>query len=222
MAFGYQVHIAGAAQKKPLCCGRTYLSTGNVEKARELALQLSTHLYDYVSKGIPVIGLEPSCLLTLRDEHLALLDNNQAETVSQNAFLFEEFIARELDSGSLTPPPLKSPGAAIKVHGHCHQKSFNLMGTVSQTLNMLPDTNVDIIESGCCGMAGAFGYQKETESVSRQMASLDLVPAIESSAADTIIVADGTSCRHQIADCTSRSAQHVVQVLRSALVVAPV
>ena len=221
VAFGYQVHIAGAAQKKPLCCGRTYLSTGTVEKARELAQQVCTHLYDYVSKGIPVVGLEPSCLLTLRDEHLALLDNTQATTVSQNAFLFEEFIARELDSGSLTPPPLKSPGAAIKVHGHCHQKSFDLMDTVSQTLNMLPDTKVEMIDSGCCGMAGSFGYHKETESVSRQMAALDLVPAIESSATDTIIVADGTSCRHQIADCTTRGAQHVVQVLRSSLAVAP-
>jgi Fe-S oxidoreductase len=95
------------------------------------------------------------------------------------------------------------------------------MDTVLQTLNMLPDTKVEMIDSGCCGMAGSFGYHKETESVSRQMAALDLVPAIESSATDTIIVADGTSCRHQIADCTTRGAQHVVQVLRSSLAVAP-
>ncbi len=217
VAFGYQVHIAGAAQNKRLCCGRTHLSVGNVEKARELAGDVCDSLYSYVSKGIPVIGLEPSCLLTLRDEHLSLLENNQVKVVADNAFLFEEFIARELDQGALKLPVLKSPGATIKVHGHCHQKSFDLMGTVSQTLNLLPDANVEVIDSGCCGMAGSFGYQTDTELVSRQMAALDLIPAIEASDPETIIVADGTSCRHQIADCAGRTAQHVVQVLRNSL-----
>ena len=221
VAFGYQVHIAGAHRGKRLCCGRTYLSVGNLDKARQVAAEMCDSLYDYVKEGVPVIGLEPSCLLTLRDEHLSLLTGDKPKQVAKQAFLFEEFIAHQVNNKTAVLPSLNPSGKTIKLHGHCHQKAFDLMDSVQQTLSLVPDTKVEPISSSCCGMAGAFGYQKDTEAISRKMAALDLVPAIESAADDALIVAAGTSCRHQIGDCTNRHAMHSAVFLKEALVTSP-
>ena len=217
MAFGYQVHIAGAQQKQRLCCGRTHLAVGDLDKAREAATTLCDSLYDYASQQVPIVGLEPSCLLTLRDEHLSLLSGDKPKVVAQHAYLFEEFIAQQLDENALNLPELTPIAAIVKVHGHCHQKAFDLMGSVRQTLSLIPDASVEVIDSGCCGMAGSFGYHTQTETVSRQMAALDLVPSVNAAPADAAIVAAGTSCRHQIADCTERQAIHPARLLRQAL-----
>lgn len=217
VAFGYQVHIAGAHQRRRLCCGRTHLAVGDLDKARNAATTMCNSLYDYAQQNVPIVGLEPSCLLTLRDEHLSLLDGDKPKVVAENAFLFEEFIARQIDIKAPGMPEFNATSATIKVHGHCHQKAFDLMGSVKQTLALIPDASVEVIESGCCGMAGSFGYHTQTESVSRQMAGLDLVPAVNAAPADAAIVAAGTSCRHQIADCTDRQAVHPAQLLQRSL-----
>ncbi len=220
IAAGYRVNIAQAAesgQRKRLCCGRTWLSVGMIKQARREVQRMSDALLPYARKGVPIIGLEPSCLLTLRDEHLSLLPGDASQLIAEHAFLFEEFIASEIESGQFNPPEFKATASKVLLHGHCHQKAFDVLGSVEQTLKLLPDITVEKIESSCCGMAGAFGYSKETHEVSRQMAELDLLPAVRKANADTLIVADGTSCRHQIADLGDRSALHVARVLAMSL-----
>ncbi|WP_306110766.1 MULTISPECIES: FAD-binding and (Fe-S)-binding domain-containing protein [Roseovarius] len=214
-AGGKRVAVATDGQSKPLDSGRTYLSTGLMEKARKTGQRLLDALAPHAEKGLPIIGLEPSCLLTLRDEIPALLPGTQAETVAAQARMLEEYIAEAAEAGDLTLP-LKPVGKPLKLHGHCHQKAHDVVPAIQRTLALLPETDVDIIESSCCGMAGSFGYGVETEEVSRKMGELSLFPAVRE-AGDAIIVADGTSCRHQIADGTEREAFHVARVLDMAL-----
>jgi Fe-S oxidoreductase len=167
-----------------------------------------------VGLGVPVVGLEPSCLYTLRDEYPVLLPETQA--LAANTHLFEEFLAAELDAGRFAPP-LKPLAAQALVHGHCHQKAFGAMGAVERVLNQVPELKVSIIESSCCGMAGSFGYEAEHYEVSMKMGELALLPAVRNAGAEALIVADGTSCRHQIADGAGRRALHVARVLERAL-----
>ena len=218
VAGGYRVHLprANDGSTRPLCCGRTYLSVGMVEEARSEVRRSLAALLPYVAAGMPVIGLEPSCLLTFRDESLALLPGEDARRVAGSALLFEEFLAKELDAGRLKLDlhPV-SPGTAM-LHGHCHQKSFRALAPVEKILRLIPGLDVETIESSCCGMAGAFGYQAETAAVSLRMAELSLLPAVRR-APDAIIVADGTSCRHQILDGARREALHVARVLAASL-----
>jgi Fe-S oxidoreductase len=210
---GYRVHLPKAATgRRPLCCGRTFLSAGLVTQAREELQRTLTALAPFATRGVPIIGLEPSCLLTLRDEAAALLPGDAAKAVAAHALLFEEFLAREADAGRLNLP-LAHIGERALLHGHCHQKAFGAMGAVEKTLRLVPGLKVETIESSCCGMAGAFGYQAETEAVSRAMGELSLLPAVRAAADSTLIVADGTSCRHQVADGTPREAEHVARVL---------
>ena len=129
----------------------------------------------------------------------------------------EAVVAGQADAGELALP-LKTPAKRAVLHGHCHQKAFDAMSTVEQALNLIPEMEVEVISSSCCGMAGAFGYGKETAAVSRQMAELDLLPAVRKSDPETLIIADGTSCRHQISDLSKREALHVARVLEMALV----
>lgn len=216
-AAGYTVRVAGAPGERPLCCGRTYLATGMVEEARAEARRLLEGLAPYVARGVPVVGLEPSCLLGLRDELPRLIPGSAAASLAERAFTFEEFIAAERSAGrfelELKPVPFKR----ALVHGHCHQKSFGVMPTVVSVLKLVPGLSVETIPSSCCGMAGAFGYQAETLSVSLQMAEASLLPAVRAAGADTVVIADGTSCRHQIHDGAQRNAQHVASVLAAAL-----
>jgi FAD/FMN-containing dehydrogenase/Fe-S oxidoreductase len=216
-AAAYRVHLARGPDPRPLCCGRTFLAVGMVEEARREARRLIEAVKPYAARGLPIVGLEPSCLLTLRDEYLALgLDEEEVGIIAERADLFEEFLADELDADRLRLPLTEQPGKAL-LHGHCHQKAFAAMPAVERVLRLVPGLQVETVESSCCGMAGAFGYEASHYEVSLKMAEASLAPKVRAAAADALIVADGTSCRHQIADTTGRSAQHVARVLAAAL-----
>jgi Fe-S oxidoreductase len=212
-AAGYRVHFARPADSgRPLCCGRTFLSVGKVDEARREAERSLAVLAPFAAAGMPVIGLEPSCLFSFRDEIPSLVKSEAARQVADAALLFEEFLARETKAGrlALDLAPLKKRAF---LHGHCHQKSFDTMSAVETTLHLVPDLEVETIESSCCGMAGAFGYHADTIEVSRAMGELSLLPAVRKAPDDALIVADGTSCRHQIHDGAGRDALHVARVL---------
>jgi FAD/FMN-containing dehydrogenase/Fe-S oxidoreductase len=214
---GYRVHIPKpAGGGRPLCCGRTFLSAGLVDQARAELDRLVETYAPFAARGVPIVGLEPSCLLTLRDELLSLRSDATAKTIGAHALLFEEFLVREAAAGRLRLP-LGPVAAKAVVHGHCHQKSFDAFKPVEQVLRLVPDLNVEIIESSCCGMAGAFGYGADTFQTSIKMAELSLLPAIRRADQATLVVADGTSCRHQIKDGTGRTALHVARVLAMSL-----
>ena len=217
VAGGYRVHLPRPVDGgRPLCCGRTFLSAGLVDHARAELDRLVATYAPFAARGVPIIGLEPSCLLTLRDELLSLRSDASARDVSAQALLFEEFLVREAAAGRLQLPLGPIAGTAL-VHGHCHQKSFGAFKPVEQALRLVPDLRVETIESSCCGMAGAFGYGADTYQASIDMAELSLLPAVRTADAATLIVADGTSCRHQIADGTDRAALHVARVLAMSL-----
>ena len=203
--------------ERPLCCGRTFLSAGLVDEAKTEAQRLVRALMPYVEQGLPVIGLEPSCLLTLRDEIPGLLPGKEAERLAEKAMMLEEYIAVQADNPDFELP-LKSPAKKVLLHGHCHQKALGVMSSIEKTLSQLPDTEVEVVETSCCGMAGSFGYGTDTHEISRKMAEADLAPAVRKADEDTFIVADGTSCRHQIADITDRKPIHVARLLERALV----
>jgi Fe-S oxidoreductase len=214
---GYRVHIPKPVDRaRPLCCGRTFLSAGLVEQARNELDRLVATYAPFAARGVPIVGLEPSCLLTLRDELLSLRSDNEAKSVSAHALLFEEFLVREAEAGRLKLPLGAMPGKAL-VHGHCHQKSFGAFKPVEKILRLIPDLGVETIESSCCGMAGAFGYGADTYQASMEMAELSLLPAVRRADSTTLVVADGTSCRHQIKDGTNRAALHVARVLAMSL-----
>jgi len=215
-AAGYRVHLAQQPGKRKLCCGRTYLTTGMVDLAKSEAKRMVQALLPWAKKGVPIVGLEPSCLLTLRDEYTALIPGDDTNVVASNALMLEELIIRDNDAGLLNWS-LQAPAPSVMVHGHCHQKAMGAFSAVQQTLALIPDMEVSVIESSCCGMAGAFGYGHDTVNVSLQMAELDLLPAVRKASDATLIVADGTSCRHQITDGAKREAIHVVQILAMAL-----
>ncbi len=220
LALGYRVHIAkerGVKSSRRLCCGRTYLSVGMVDKARAEAQRMLDALHPYAQRGVPIIGLEPSCLLTLRDEFLSLLPNEQTRVVAGHAYLFEEFLVNVHQADDRPMPELKAPVSKVLLHGHCHQKAHNVMSSVQSALTLIPGLDVGVVDSACCGMAGAFGYHTETQAVSRQMAELNLMPAVRQADADTLIVADGTSCRHQIHSLSDREAVHVASVFAMSL-----
>jgi FAD/FMN-containing dehydrogenase/Fe-S oxidoreductase len=218
-AAGHKVAVAWPGiGSRALCCGRTYLATGQVDKAKEEAERLLEALAPFVARGVPVIGLEPSCLFTLRDEFLATGLGDAARKTAENAFLFEEFLAREKKAGRLTLELNALPEKSALLHGHCHQKAFGAMSAVQEALALVPDLAVSTIESSCCGMAGSFGYEAEHYAASIAMAELSLLPAVRKAEEGALVVADGTSCRHQIADGTSREAVHVAQVLDRALI----
>ncbi len=218
-AAGYRVHLPQAQDGgRPLCCGRTFLASGLVDEARAEARRMIETLKPYIERGVPVVGLEPSCLLGLRDEFLSMLPGADAGKLEMNAFLFEEFLAREHAAGrlKLKLQPLREKKAWL--HGHCHQKAFAAMPDVERVLKLVPGLAVETIESSCCGMAGAFGYEAAHYEVSMKMAELTLLPKVRNASRDELIVADGTSCRHQIRDGAGREAVHVARVLERAAV----
>ncbi len=217
-AAGYRVHVARptGAHDRPLCCGRTFLSAGLVDEAKKEAQRVLDALKPFVASGLPILGLEPSCLFTLRDEFESMLPGEATRALAKQAMLFEEFLAKESDAGRLKLA-LKPLAKKALLHGHCHQKAFAVMGAVEKTLRLVPGLEVGTVESGCCGMAGSFGYEAEHFDVSMKMAEASLLPAVRNAGADTLIVADGTSCRHQIADGAQREAMHVARVLARSL-----
>jgi FAD/FMN-containing dehydrogenase/Fe-S oxidoreductase len=215
-AAGLSVELPKPADGRPLCCGRTFLAVGLVDEARKEAERCVAALAPFVGRGIPVVGLEPSCILGFRDEIPALVKSEDARLLTSHSLLFEEFLAREAAAGTLKLP-LKQVAKRALLHGHCHQKSFGAMSAVEAALKLVPDLAVETVETSCCGMAGAFGYGADTIDVSLKMAELSLLPAVRKADADTLIVADGTSCRHQIADGADREALHVARVLAMSL-----
>jgi FAD/FMN-containing dehydrogenase/Fe-S oxidoreductase len=215
-AAGYQVHVPGARGRRPPCCGRTFLASGLVAEAKVEARRLLEVLHPYVARGVAVVGLEPSCLLGMRDEFQSMLPGQATKALAQGAFLFEEFLAREADAGRWKLP-LKRIASKDLLHGHCHQKAFGTMPAVRHALRLIPDLEIETIASGCCGMAGAFGYQANHYDLSMKMAELDLLPRLRGVAPDTIVIANGTSCRQQIRDGSGREAVHVARLLATAL-----
>jgi FAD/FMN-containing dehydrogenase/Fe-S oxidoreductase len=209
-ASGYSVHIPRKADGH-YCCGRTYLASGMVDQARESAAELLSAFTRFTDKNIPIIGLEPSCILTLRDELLVMNFGPSAEKLAAGSQTFEEFLVSEAKAGRFTPK-LKSCEKQILLHGHCHQKSFDAVKPIITLLKMIPNAQPQLIETSCCGMAGSFGYESEHHAVSLQMAELQLLPAIRQ-APDAIVLADGSSCRHQIKDGAEREALHVARIL---------
>jgi len=217
-AAGYKAVIAAPSDGgRPLCCGRTFLAAGLVDEAQDEAQRMLDALRPFVDRGMPIVGLEPSCLLTLRDEFLVMGLDGEIGPTAERAVLFEEFLADEADAGRLRIDlaPLRVQTALL--HGHCHQKAFDAMPAVRKVLGMIPGLDVQTVDSGCCGMAGSFGYEAEHFAVSMKMAEQSLLPAVRKAGPETIIVADGTSCRHQIHDGTRRSALHVACVLQMSL-----
>lgn len=215
-AAGYRVNIAHLPGQRKLCCGRTYLATGMLDQARAEAQRMIEALLPWAQKGVSIVGLEPSCLLTLRDEFKSLIPGAATDTVAAKALLLEELLIQDHKAGKLNWT-LTAPAKKALVHGHCHQKAMGAFSDVHSTLALIPDMEIEIIESSCCGMAGAFGYARDTAEVSMKMAELDLLPAVRDANSQTLIVADGTSCRHQIHDGCQRQALHVVEVLAMAL-----
>ncbi|MFO1398837.1 MAG: FAD-linked oxidase C-terminal domain-containing protein [Burkholderiales bacterium] len=225
-AAGYRVDVArprgdDARPSRPLCCGRTFLAAGRVDETKREAARVVAALAPAVARGAVVVGLEPSCLLSLRDEFLVMGLGDAARALAARALLVEEFLAREHAAGRLALPLAPLPETKALLHGHCHQKAFDAMGATLAVLRLVPGLTVEPVESSCCGMAGSFGYEAAHHDVSIAMAELALLPAVRAATPDTLIVADGTSCRHQIADGTRasgpRRAVHVVQVLARAL-----
>jgi len=216
-AGGYRVHIAeSSGGGRPLCCGRTYLSVGMVDAAKAEASRTLDALSPWVANGVPVLGLEPSCLYTLKDEFTVLVPGEASRALAAQAMPIEEFLVRESEAGRLQLA-LKPVAAEVLLHGHCHQKAFGAMGTVQKALALVPGLKAATVESSCCGMAGSFGYEAEHFDVSMRMAEADLLPAVRKASRNAIVVADGTSCRHQIEDGAGREARHVVRVLEEAL-----
>jgi FAD/FMN-containing dehydrogenase/Fe-S oxidoreductase len=217
-AAGYTVHTAKAADgDRPLCCGRTFLSAGLVDEAKAEARRSLDALKPFVERGVPVVGLEPSCLLGLRDEWQSMLPKSEAGPVGAAAFLFEEFLANELSAGRLQLPLKAIEQTKAVLHGHCHQKSFDAMPAVERVLKLVPGLSVETIESTCCGMAGSFGYEAEHYETSMKIGELSVLPKMRAASKDALLVADGTSCRHQIRDGAQRGAVHVARVLERAL-----
>lgn len=215
-ALGYQVHIP-----KHLESGRTYLSKGLVKDAQRIAIQNVRMLVEALKDDSPILGIEPSAILTLRDEYLELVPfylKADAERVAENCYLIDEFLAQEVDKKIITKDLFTKEKKLIKLHGHCHQKALSSMVPTKKILSLPENYEVQLIPSGCCGMAGSFGYEKEHYDVSMQIGELVLFPTIRKQAEDVIIAAPGTSCRHQIKDGTGRIAKHPVEILWEALV----
>jgi Fe-S oxidoreductase len=213
---GYRVTTPEPAVGRPLCCGRTFLAAGLVDEAKAEARRTIAALKQAVASGTPIIGLEPSCLLTLRDEYPALLPGEDTKALAAHVQLFEEFIETERKAGRFQLALTPMPGKTALLHGHCHQKAFGTAGAAADALKLIPEVKVETFDSTCCGMAGAFGYEAEHHDMSLKIGELGVLPKMRAAAPDTLLAACGTSCRHQIADGAHREARHIVRILDEA------
>jgi FAD/FMN-containing dehydrogenase/Fe-S oxidoreductase len=212
---GYQVVIPVHKES-----GRTYLSKGLLKEAKKLAVANVKLLKELVSEHTPLVGIEPSAILSFRDEYLSLVPKEmkgEAATLAKHCLLIEEFLADQLQKGHLSKEQFTTDKRLIKLHGHCHQKALSSLVPVKKILSLPEHYSVELIASGCCGMAGSFGYEKEHYQVSQQIGELVLFPTVRKQPPEVIICAPGTSCRHQIKDGTHRTALHPVQILLHAL-----
>jgi Fe-S oxidoreductase len=208
---GYEVIIP-----RHLESGRTFLSKGLLKKAKEIAIRNIDLLKDIVDEKTPLIGIEPSAILSFRDEYLDLCFPYQkadAQRIAKNALLFDEFITKEMDKGNIRPEQFKKEKRVIKLHGHCHQKSLASLVPTKKMLQLPEGHEVHLIRSGCCGMAGSFGYEAEHYELSMKVGELVLFPEVRKQPEEVWIAAPGTSCRHQIKDGTGKTAQHPIEIL---------
>ncbi|SMG29156.1 FAD-binding and (Fe-S)-binding domain-containing protein [Sphingobacterium psychroaquaticum] len=215
-ALGYEVVVP-----KHIESGRTYLSKGFVKEAKRIANRNIELLDGLISEDTPLIGIEPSAIITFRDEYLDLVDSNKhaaAQAIAKHALMIDEFLVAEIAAGRLHPEQFSNEKRHIKLHGHCYQKAFHLVGFTEKVLTLPQNYTVEVIPSGCCGMAGSFGYEKEHYEVSMKVAELVLLPAVRNAEENTIIAAAGTSCRHQIKDGASKKSYHPVEILYDALI----
>jgi Fe-S oxidoreductase len=201
------------------CCGRSSISKGLLDRARGMAADMTARLAPYAERGVPIVGCEPSCLLTLREEHLALLpDDPRTQAVAGQARLVEELLVEAIDEGRLRlDPGSKVAGSRILFHGHCHQKALAGTTATVELLKRIPGAEVIELDAGCCGMAGSFGFESEHYELSMQIGELRLFPALRREDAGTLVAATGVSCRQQIAHGVGREARHPVQIIREAL-----
>ncbi|MFT6730860.1 MAG: Fe-S oxidoreductase, partial [Glaciecola sp.] len=199
--------------------GRSFLSKGLLEQAKEFANKNVSVFKNLVSEESPLIGIEPSAILTFKDEYLRLADDKpSAGNIAEHTYLIEAFIQKEIEMGNIKSSQFTSEVKTIKFHGHCHQKALLNQSSSFAVLNLPKNYKVTIIPSGCCGMAGSFGYEKEHYQVSMQIGEQTLFPAIRNANNEVLISANGTSCRHQIKDGTQREALHPVTILKEALI----
>jgi Fe-S oxidoreductase len=213
---GYHVTTPEPSVGRPLCCGRTFLAAGLVDEARAEARRTLAALAPALAAGTPIVGLEPSCLLTLRDEFPSLLPGAEAKALAGHAQLFEEFIASECAARRFNLLLAPMPGKTALLHGHCHQKAFATVDAAVKTLQLVPELTVETFDSTCCGMAGAFGYEAEHYDMSLKIGELGVLPKMRAAPPDAVLAACGTSCRHQIADFAGREARHIVRILDEA------
>jgi Fe-S oxidoreductase len=215
---GYRIVCPDPPSARPLCCGRTFLAAGLVGEARHEARRMLDALAPHLAAGTPIVGLEPSCLLTLRDEFPAIVPGTATKALAKRAQLFEEFVDSERAAGrfELNLGPME--GRTALLHGHCHQKAFGAVGAAVKALQLIPGLTVETVDSTCCGMAGSFGYEAEHYEMSLQIGELGVLPKIRAAPPDIVLAANGTSCRHQIADAAGRQARHLVRILDDASV----
>ena len=213
---GYRVVSPDPTSGRPLCCGRTFLAAGLVDEARHEAKRMLDALAPHLAAGTPIVGIEPSCLLTLRDEFPAIVPGTATKALAERAQLFEEFVDSERATGrfELSLGPME--GRTALLHGHCHQKAFGAVGAAVKALQLIPGLTVETVDSTCCGMAGSFGYEAEHYEMSMKIGELGVLPKMRAAPPDTLLAANGTSCRHQIADAAGREARHVVRILDDA------
>ena len=210
---GYQVKTIAHDES-----GRSHISKGFLKEAKEICNNNIAIFKDVVTDETPLIGIEPSAILGFRDEYIRLADDKaSAQKIAKNCFTFEEFLSQELEKGAIDRSLFTSKTKTLKIHGHCHQKALSGTHASFQVLNIPPNYSVSILNTGCCGMAGSFGYEKEHYKVSMQVGEDTLFPKIRNCSSDTEIAAAGTSCRHQIFDGTNRIAKHPITLLKEAL-----
>jgi Fe-S oxidoreductase len=214
---GYVVRTNAVAGERPLCCGRTFLAAGLVDEAKVEAKRTLDALMPWLQCGVSIVGLEPSCLLGMRDEFLDYGFGDEARALAANAWLFEEFLVREKAVGRFVVTFPNAPLREAIAHAHCHQKALGGAGAMTEVLRWIPGLSARLIESSCCGMAGAFGYEASHYDASMAMGELALLPAARAAGPETLVIADGFSCSHQIRDGSGREAIHVARVLAQAM-----
>ncbi|HYZ42553.1 MAG TPA: 4Fe-4S dicluster domain-containing protein, partial [Stellaceae bacterium] len=213
---GYRVVSVDPPRGRPLCCGRTFLAAGLVDEARRETQRMLDALAPRIAAGTPIVGLEPSCLLTLRDEFPAMLPGDATNPLAERAQLFEEFVETEHAASRFHLSLMPMEGRAVFLHGHCHQKAFGTVSAAVKSLRLIPGLTVETFDSTCCGMAGSFGYEVEHYEMSLKIGELGVLPQMRAAPPDALIAASGTSCRHQIADAAGREARHIVRILDDA------
>ena len=212
---GYEVIIP-----KHIESGRAWLSKGLIREGKKIANKNIELLKDIITAATPLIGIEPSAILTFRDEYIDLASDENfeaAKALSKNVFMIDEFIAKEIEAGTIKSSSFTKEKRSIQLHGHCQQKALSSVAPSVELLSLPENYTVETIPSGCCGMAGSFGFEKEHYELSMKIGELLLLPTVRKQAANVIIAAPGTSCRHQIKDGTGREALHPVEVLYEAL-----